>query len=61
MYSKKRSGMVHQGFAISVEENKLIRKAAELDKRSIRSWIGYNILLAAKRIIKKHERMNEGV
>jgi len=58
MYSRKTKGNVSQGFTISVDDNKLLRRAAALDRRSIRSWILKTLISTAKREIKKHLQKN---
>jgi len=56
MYSEKTRGMVKQSFLVSVGDNKLFRRAATLDSRSIRSWILKTLVTTAKRQIRNHER-----
>jgi len=48
LYSKKRSGTVKTGIRISVADNKLLRKAAELERMSQSLWMVRALLAAAK-------------
>jgi len=59
MYSRKKTGTVNQSFTLTVADNKLIRAAAEIDRRSIRSWIVKTLLATAKRQVKKAKETGE--
>jgi uncharacterized protein (DUF1778 family) len=50
-YSKKRSGYVSQTVRISVEQNRLIREAADLEGMSISFWASRTLVAAAKKQI----------
>lgn len=50
-YSKKRSGWVSQTVRISVDQNKLIREAADLEGMSISFWASRALVAAAKKQI----------
>jgi uncharacterized protein (DUF1778 family) len=50
-FSKKRSGLVSQSIRISVEQNKLLRQAAELEGMSISLWASRVLIAAAKKEI----------
>jgi uncharacterized protein (DUF1778 family) len=56
MYSTKKTGEVSQSFRIPVKTNKLIRDAADLDHRSINSWIVKTLAAAAKRQVNRHKK-----
>ena len=51
LYSKKRSGFIKQGVRISVEQNKLLREAAELEGFSLNLWMTRVLVAAAKKRI----------
>lgn len=47
-YSKKRSGFVSQSVRLSVAENRLVRKAADMERMSISLWASRALVAAAK-------------
>jgi len=51
LYSKKRSGFVKQGVRLSVDQNKLLRQAAELEGFSLNLWMTRVLVAAAKKRI----------
>jgi len=51
MYSKKRSGFVKTGIRLSVDQNKLLRQAAELEGFSLNLWMTRTLVAAAKKRI----------
>lgn len=51
LYSKKRSGFVKQGVRLSVDQNKLLRQAAELEGFSLNLWMTRTLVAAAKKRI----------
>jgi uncharacterized protein (DUF1778 family) len=57
-YSKKRTGYVSQSIRLTVEENKLVRRAADLDGMSINFWATRNLVAAAKKQIAAAEKIN---
>jgi uncharacterized protein (DUF1778 family) len=54
-YSKKKKGYVAQSLRVTVEEAKLIRKAAALKQFSINLWITQTLIPIAKREIAAAE------
>ena len=56
LHSNKKEGFVTQGIRISVDENKLIRQAAEIERRSINAWAVDALVNAAKKVIRAAER-----
>jgi uncharacterized protein (DUF1778 family) len=50
-YSKKRSGYVSQTVRLTVEQNKLVREAADLEGMSISFWSSRTLVAAAKKQI----------
>jgi len=56
LYSKKRSGFIKQGVRISVEHNKLLRRAAELEGFSLNLWMTRTLVAAAKKRIFEEEK-----
>lgn len=50
-YSKKRSGTINQSVRLTVEQNKLIREAADLEGMSISFWANRTLVAAAKKLI----------
>ena len=50
-YSKKRSGIINQSVRLTVEQNKLIREAADLEGMSISFWANRTLVAAAKKLI----------
>jgi len=50
-YSKKRSGVVKTGIRLEVEQNKLLRQAAELEQMSLNLWMTRTLVAAAKKRI----------
>jgi len=55
-YSKKKSGPLKQSLRLTVDENKLIRKAAGINRQSINNWMVGVLMTAAKAQLKKHEK-----
>jgi uncharacterized protein (DUF1778 family) len=58
-YSKKRSGYVAQTLRLTVEENKLIRQAADLEGASINFWATRALVTSARTSIKKSNQLKE--
>jgi uncharacterized protein (DUF1778 family) len=54
--SKKRSGYVNQTVRVLVEENRMIREAADLEGMSINFWAVRVLLAAAKSRIAKNNK-----
>jgi hypothetical protein len=50
-YSKKRSGYISQSVRLTVDENKLVRQAADLEGFSINLWATRTLVAAAKKQI----------
>jgi hypothetical protein len=50
-YSKKRFGTVSQSVRLTVQENRLVRKAADLEGFSINLWATRTLVAAAKQQI----------
>ena len=51
MYSKKRSGFIKTGIRLQVDQNKLLREAAELEGMSVNLWMSRTLVAAAKKRI----------
>jgi uncharacterized protein (DUF1778 family) len=58
LYSKKRSGIIKTGIRIDVSDNKLIRKAAELERMSQSLWMVITLVDAAKERIAAEDKPN---
>jgi hypothetical protein len=58
-FSKKRSGMVAQTVRFTVEENKLVRKAATEKRMSISAWSSLVLLREAERIVDRMRKPKE--
>jgi len=48
LHSKRKDGLVNQSLRLTVDENKLVRKAAALERRSINSWAVGELVKAAE-------------
>jgi uncharacterized protein (DUF1778 family) len=58
LYSKKRSGIIKTGIRLDVSDNKLIRKAAELERMSQSLWMVRTLVGAAKERIAAEDKPN---
>jgi uncharacterized protein (DUF1778 family) len=55
--SKKRSGLLKTGIRLSVDDNKLLKKAAELEGFSVNLWMVRTLVAAAKKRIETEMKL----
>jgi uncharacterized protein (DUF1778 family) len=51
LFSKKRSGTVNQSLRLTVDDNKLVRKAAKIEGLSINLWASRAVTATARQVI----------